>query len=169
MSRVASVLGASTLAGLAGNLLAVWSVLYVSIVILAATGSGFGAATDATPRSAPWTPSGAFIGGVWTLLYTLMAVALWRINWVAVPVRFPLRMIVLALFAFCIVWPFYAFDTPRRWPGVFGNLGILVLSITAVTLLWRHSISAALAIAPTAVWILIATAAILDGARRYGW
>ena len=112
---------------------------------------------------------GAVIGAVWTVLYTLMGVALWAVNYTPDGVHLRLRAAVLALIVFCLVWPFYAFGTTSRWPGLLGNLGILALAVLAVVTLRPYSRLAAGAVAPVAVWITVATATILDGAARYGW
>jgi tryptophan-rich sensory protein len=154
--------------GLALNVCLVWAALALSIALLTATGgsSGF---DGSGPRGAPWTPPGAVIGAVWTVLYTLMGVALWAVNHTPSAVQPRLRAAVLALIAFCLVWPFYAFGTASRWPGLLGNLGILGLAVLAVIRLRPHSRLAAGAVVPVAVWITVATATILDGAARYGW
>ena len=168
MDRIAALFSSPGPLGLAAHVAAVGACLLLSIVVLAKAGSGFGAEAADGPRGAPWTPPGVFIGAVWTVLYTLMAVALWLVN------RMPaapesLAWLLVALIGLCIVWPFYAFDTPSRWPGLLGNLGILALALLAVGRLWPFSPPAALLVAPVALWITVATASILDGARRYGF
>jgi tryptophan-rich sensory protein len=150
------------------NVLAVWIALTISIVLLLATGGSTGF-DEGSPRGAPWTPPGAVIGAVWTLLYTLMGLALWAINHISSKHRWRARGFVLALIGFCLVWPFYAFGTSSRWPGLLGNLGILALAVLAVIQLLPSSRLAASLVAPVAIWITIATATILDGAIRYGW
>lgn len=167
MSRLLVAARSTGWVGLVTNVGLVWLALATSIGLLTLTGNP----TDGGdgPRGAPWTPPGAVIGGVWTVLYTLMGVALWAVNRVPDPARAGCRAAVLLLVGFCLVWPFYAFGTASRWPGLLGNLGILALAVLAVGRLRPHSRLAAGAVAPVGVWITIATATILDGAARYGW
>lgn len=169
MNRVLDPFASPRSAGLISNLLIVWTVLFVSLVVLSKMGSGMGTELESAPRGAPWTPPGAVIGGVWTTVYTLMALSLWRINSVGLPESFAPKLWVISLIAFCIIWPFYAFDTPSRWPGLLGNVGIFALSLVAAWRVSMHSVTAASLLLPTTVWITVATISILDGARRYGW
>jgi tryptophan-rich sensory protein len=169
MSKIADAFNSPGWIGLASNLLAVWILLAASIWLLSRTGSDFGAATATSPRDPPWTPPGAFIGAVWALLYTLMALSLWVLNRTPAAGGASLKLGVLLLIVFCLVWPFYAFSQTSRLPGLLGNIGILVIAVFVIWRLWPYSITAAGMIAPVSVWITIATASILDGARRYGW
>ena len=168
MNKFLEAFQSQDLVGLILNLVAIWGALALSIVLLAKLGSGFGAENNG-PRDAPWTPPGELIGAVWACLYTLMAVSLWVLNFGASEYQFFNKLSVIVLIIFCLMWPFYAFDTPSRWPGLLGNIGILLLAIFAVWRLWPHSHAAALMIMPVAIWITIASATIIDGARRYGW
>ena len=154
--------------GLVAYLAAVWGLLALSIWILVRRGSGFGD-DKSGPRDAPWKPPGALIGAVWSCLYTLMALSLWLLNFDVSADQLVNKLTVITLFIFCLAWPFYAFDTSSRWPGLLGNLGIWLISVFAVWQLWPHAQMAALLIVPITVWITIASASILDGARRYGW
>ncbi len=169
MQKIATIFNAPGWAGLFSNVFLVWTVLALSIFMLAKLGSGFGAATAEGPRSAPWTPSGAFIGGVWSLLYTLMALSLWSLNRMSSSPEVHLKWVVVLLIVFCLIWPFYAFDAMSRWPGLLGNLGILLIAAYAFWRILPYSLSTALLILPVVVWIIIANLSILDGARRYGW
>ena len=143
------------LVGLGVNVLTVWAVLAVSILVLSRNGSDFGSDTSGAPRSAPWTPPGPAIGAVWAVLYTLMAVAAWGLNKVPAPDAATARIAIIALIGFCIIWPFYAFDTKSRWPGLLGNLAILVLALFAISQLWTLATAAALLIVPVALWITV--------------
>ena len=98
-----------------------------------------------------------------------MALSLWVLNRTPAAGGASLKLGVLLLIGFCLVWPFYAFSQTSRLPGLLGNIGIFVIAVFVVWRLWPYSITAAGMIAPVAVWITIATASILDGARRYGW
>ena len=169
MSRVTDAFNSPGWIGLVCNLLTVWILLAASLWLLSRTGSNFGASTATSPRDAPWTPSGAFIGAVWALLYTLMALSLWVLNRTPAAQGTSLKLGVVVLIAFCLVWPFYAFSETSRLPGLLGNIGIFAIAIFVVWRLLPYSLLAAFMLAPVAVWITIATATILDGARRYGW
>jgi len=169
MSKIADAFNSPDWIGLVSNLLTVWILPGASIWLLSRTGSNFGAPTATSPRDAPWTPPGAVIGAVWFLLYTLMALSLWVLNRAPAAPGTSLKLIVALLITFCLVWPFYAFSEMSRLPGLLGNIGVLLLAAFAVWQLWPVSRPAAIMIAPVAVWITIATATILDGARRYGW
>ena len=168
MDRFTSLFNNQGIIGLISNILAVWILLAISIFVLTKIGSSFGANTS-NPRGAPWTPSGALIGGVWTLLYTLMAIAMWSLNRLDLSPEIKLKWLVIGLIGFCLIWPFYAFGTTNRWPGLLGNIGIFVLSIYAVLKILPFSKITAFMILPVTIWIFIATLSILDGARRYGW
>jgi tryptophan-rich sensory protein len=106
---------------------------------------------------------------VWLCLYTLLGFALWTLNRVEPPVRGSLKMGVFVLLVVLVTWTFYAFSQTSRWPGLLGNVAVFVVVLVVVWRTWPYSRSAALMVAPVAVWITIATATILDGARLYGW
>jgi translocator protein len=154
--------------GLLANLLAVWVALAVSVLGPPLLGIGFGAGV-AGARDAPWTPPGWFIGAVWVVLYTLLGLALWTLNRLPAASPVSLKTGIYVLLAVLVTWTFYAFSQTSRWPGLLGNLAILLVSLFVVRSLWLHSRPAALLVLPVALWILVATATILDGARRYGW
>lgn len=155
--------------GLISNLLTVWVLLAVSIWVLARTGNSLGAENSSGLQDAPWTPPGAFIGGVWTVLYTLMALSLWILNQIPTDESSLLKYGVIFLIAFCLVWPFYAFSNTSRVPGLVGNIGILIIVLFLVWRLYPSSKTATFLVAPVGIWISIAIASILDAVRRYGW
>lgn len=164
-----SPLSSARISGLLSLVLSCWGIVALSLWLLSATGSGMGEPLPSSPRVAPWTPPGAVIGPIWGVLYMLMAVSLWRLNHASGDQVRPAKAVVIALFIACLTYPFYAFDTPARWPGMLGNVIILGLSIAGVRLAWPQERSAAWLLVPTVVWITFATAANLDGARRFGW
>ena len=168
MTRILEVFNSPGVDGLVCNLLMVWVALAFSVLGPSLLGITFGAGV-AGARDAPWTPPGWFIGAVWVCLYTLLGLALWTLNRVPQVSPGSEKLGVFVLLAVLVTWTFYAFSPTSRWPGLLGNLAILVISVFVVWRLWPHSRPAALMVVPTAIWILIATATILDGARRYGW
>ena len=110
-----------------------------------------------------WTPSGAFIGAVWSLLYTLMALAAWLI-WLKAEGYSRHR--ALAIFAFQLVlnvaWSGLFFGL--RSPGL-ASLEIIALlaAILATTwVFWRISTVAGSMMIPYLVWV--AFAAVLNWA-----
>jgi benzodiazapine receptor len=165
MAQVLSVFESEGWGGLIANLVLVWVALTVSSLGPFLTGTSTGAGL----RDAPWTPPGWFIGAVWVCLYTLLGVSLWLLNRVPSPPRTSLKTLVFVLLAVLVTWTFYAFSATSRLPGLLGNIAIFVVVVFVVWRLWPHSKSAALTLAPVAVWITIATATILDAARLYGW
>jgi benzodiazapine receptor len=167
MARLLGAFDSQGLLGLACNLILVWAAIAVSTLgptLLGVTIGGGGG-----PRDAPWTPPGWFIGVVWLCLYTLLGLALWTLNRVDRPLRGSLKAGVFVLLIVLVTWTFYAFNQTSRLPGLIGNVAIFIVVVVVVWRTWPHSRAAALMVAPVAVWIMIATATILDGARLYGW
>jgi tryptophan-rich sensory protein len=168
MARIIEAFDSQGLIGLPVNLLFVWAALAISVLGPSLLGSTIGGAPSGL-RDAPWTPPGWFIGAVWVCLYTALGVALWMLNRVPATQRTPGKVAVLVLLGVLVTWTFYAFSETTRWPGLIGNIVILLLALFIVWRLWPVSRSAALLVAPVAVWITVATATIVDGARLYGW
>jgi uncharacterized protein YdeI (YjbR/CyaY-like superfamily) len=71
-----------------------------------------------------------------------------------------LKLSVVVLIAFCLVWPFYAFSETSRLPGLLGDIGIFAIAAFVVRRLLPYSHLVVQVIAPVAVWISIATASI---------
>jgi tryptophan-rich sensory protein len=168
MVRVIEAFDSQGLIGLSVNLLMVWAALAVSVLGPSLLGATIGGGASG-PRGAPWTPPGWFIGTVWVCLYTALGVALWMLNRVPATERTPGKFAILVLLGVLVTWTFYAFSETSRWPGLIGNSAILLVALLVVWRLWPVSRNAALLVAPVAVWITIATATIVDGARLYGW
>lgn len=105
-----------------------------------------------------WNPPSWLFGPVWTLLYTLMAIAAWRV-WLS-PKRFEVRL-ALALF-FCqllqnAAWSevFFRFHQPG-W----ALATILLLWVTILATLiafWRISRAAGWMMVPYLAWVSFAT------------
>ena len=169
MYRMMEIINSPGWVGLVSHLMIVWGVLALSIWILTAIGNNLGESAPPAVRGAPWTPPGEIIGAVWSVLYSLMAIALWLLNRSELHNMTSLKLIIILLIGFCILWPFYAFSESSRLPGLVGNVGIFVIAVVAIWRLMPYSQAAAIMIVPTAVWITVAIASILDGARRYGW
>jgi tryptophan-rich sensory protein len=105
-----------------------------------------------------WTPPSWLFGPVWTTLYVLMAVAAWRV-WVVAGRR---ARTALALFfvqlALNAGWSAVFFGL--RQPGwAFAELAVLWLAIAATTVAFaRHSVLAAVLMAPYVAWTAFAGA-----------
>ena len=103
-----------------------------------------------------WTPSGATIGTVWTLLYTLMGIAAW-IVWRSTSgdrTR-PLALYCLQLFLNA-GWSALFFGL--RSPGLaLLEIGVLWIAILAtVTTFWKASKLAAVLMVPYLIWVSFA-------------
>ncbi|MEZ4388961.1 MAG: TspO/MBR family protein [Candidatus Krumholzibacteriia bacterium] len=118
--------------GLAGWLLACYAT--------AAVGSRFlPGAWYASLAKPAWTPPDAVFGPVWTLLYTLMAIAAWGVwrhaGWQAAGPALGLFVGQLVLSA---AWSFLFFGRQRIGLALV-DIGLLWLAILAVTVLfWRQ-------------------------------
>jgi tryptophan-rich sensory protein len=167
MTRIIEAFDSQGPIGLSVNLLMVWAALAVSVVGPSLLGSTIGGASGL--RDGPWTPPGWFIGVVWAGLYTALGVALWVLNRVPATQQTPGKVAIFVLLGVLVTWTFYAFSETTRWPGLIGNIAILLIALFVVWRLWPVSRNAALLVAPVAAWITIATATILDAVRLYGW
>jgi tryptophan-rich sensory protein len=107
-----------------------------------------------------WTPPGALIGAVWTVLYTLMGVSLWLLLRAG---REPARNARPVLIAFGVQWFFNCI-----WSGLFFGLQspglaliwiVLLLASIVVTIIAARPVSRAAAwlLAPYAAWVAFAT------------
>lgn len=110
-------------------------------------------ASLAQPR---WAPPPWLFGPVWTLLYTLMAIALWRVvrsarAHAAATALFLVQLAINALWS----WLFF------RWHLGAVSFGwiVLLLAMIAATLgaFWRISRIAAILLVPYLGWVLFAT------------
>jgi translocator protein len=106
-----------------------------------------------TLNKPPWTPSGATIGTVWTILYTFMGIAAWMV-WRG---RAGGRQRLLTIYAVQLLlnagWSALFFGL--RSPGLaLVEIGILWLAILATaTTFWRVSKLAAALMVPYLIWV----------------
>jgi translocator protein len=109
-----------------------------------------------------WTPSGATIGAVWAILYTLMGVAAW-IVWLRS--GFKIWQLPLAIYAAQLLlnagWSALFFGL--RSPGLaFFEIGALWIAILATAVqFWGVSKFAGTLMAPYLIWVSFA--AVLNG------
>jgi tryptophan-rich sensory protein len=103
-----------------------------------------------------WTPSGAAIGAVWTVLYTVMGIAAW-IVWRAGSGG---RALPLTLYGLQLVlnagWSALFFAL--RSPGLaFVEIGVLWIAVLATAgAFWRVSKLACVLMAPYLIWVTFA-------------
>lgn len=106
-----------------------------------------------------WAPSGRVFGPVWSVLYTLMAVAAWRVwrsagTWPprAAAIGFLLQLTLNAAWS----WTFFAW---RDGGLAFTNIVLLFVAILATIVVFaRHDRLAAILLAPYAAWVAFAGA-----------
>lgn len=106
-----------------------------------------------------WTPSGATIGLIWTILYGLMAIAAWVV-WLDGGVkrqRHPLGLYALQLLL-NLGWTFVFFGL--RSPGIaLVEIGVLWMAILVTSVsFWRTSRLAGALMVPYLIWVSFAAA-----------
>lgn len=132
------------------------------VFCFAAAGTGLFVSTDGwyTGLHKPaWNPPSWLFGPVWTLLYTMMAVAAWLVwsegGWK--PHRWSLGM-------FCLQWLFNALWTPvffgaHRAGWAFLDIVLLWIALaTTVVRFWRTSLLAGAMLLPYLAWVSFAAA-----------
>lgn len=111
----------------------------------------------ATLAKPPWNPPSWVFGPVWTVLYVLMAIAVWlvwrREGWAGAPRALALFTTQLAL---NVAWSWVFFGA--RQPGwAFVELIVLWLAIGATAwAFWPHSRTAACLLLPYWAWVSFA-------------
>jgi translocator protein len=104
-----------------------------------------------------FTPPNAVFGPVWTILYVMMAVAVWRIG-AADPARKRAVAFFVVQLALNAIWSpvFFGLAAPRL------GLGIIIMLLVALTatlaMFWRIDRLAGLLLAPYLAWVCYATA-----------
>ena len=104
-----------------------------------------------------WTPTGAVIGTVWSVLYLLMGIAAWRV-WTVAPGFSWVRP--LAWYAGQLLlnaaWPYVVFGQKNPlW--AFGVIGVLWAAVLATLIVfWRRDRIAGLLMVPYLGWVSFA-------------
>ena len=104
-----------------------------------------------------WAPPSSVFGPVWTLLYSLMGIALWRV-WRSLPRHVAAITLFLVQLALNSFWSWLFF----RWH--LGALAfawivlLLAMIIATIVAFWRVSRVAALLLAPYLGWVAFAAA-----------
>lgn len=105
-----------------------------------------------------FTPPNAIFGPVWTVLYLMMAVAVWRIGASADSVRKRAVALFAVQLALNAIWSpvFFGLEAPRL--GLAVIVGLLVSLAATVVAFWRIDRPAGLLLAPYFLWVSYATA-----------
>jgi tryptophan-rich sensory protein len=139
------------------------------VLAIAAVGSASVAAQIATyPNLAPWysslvkpafNPPNWIFAPVWTILYALMAFAVWRI--LRLPQTSAARRSALTLFFVQLTlnaawsWMFFGANSPLL--GIINIIPQLLVIIAAVVAFYRLDKAAAWCLAPLAAWVAFAS------------
>lgn len=139
--------------------LAAWLLITLAAGGLGAVASAQAPAFYASLTRPAWAPPAAWFGPVWTLLYVLMAVAVWgvwraqgtRLGW-GPYVLYGVQLLVNAAWT----WLFF---TARSGAAAFADI-VLLLGLIVVTMavFARARPWAAMLLAPYLAWVLFATA-----------
>lgn len=139
------------------GLLVALSVCY-GVAAIGAFGSLNAPSFYAQLQQPSWAPPAWLFGPVWTLLYTMMAVAVWRVWQLAVPGKsgravlwFGWHLVLNALWS----WVFFAWQA-----GGLAMLNIVALWLSIVVcirLFWPISRVAALLLVPYLAWVSFAS------------
>jgi translocator protein len=140
------------------------------VLAIAAVGSASVAAQIATyPNLAPWysslvkpafNPPNWIFAPVWTILYALMAFAVWRI--LRLPQTSAARRSALTLFFVQLTlnaawsWMFFGANSPLL--GIINIIPQLLVIVAAVVAFYRLDKAAAWCLAPLAAWVAFASA-----------
>jgi len=120
------------------------------------------------PNLTPWyaslqkpafNPPNEIFGPVWTALYALMALALWRI--LRLPAATPMRTLAIVAFlvqlALNAAWSFLFFAAHNPLLGLFDIVPQLAAILVAIAAIWRVDRLAAVCLVPLALWVAFAS------------
>lgn len=138
-----------------------WSVLFVGIGLTSyltpSGGRGFSYRRLKLPS---WAPRAAWLfGAVWFVIYTLQAVAAWRVRLLGTWVS-GLNLVPLILFVVLqVVLALYTFAFSRSLIGAAIVIFVaLVLAVVVLIQFWRLDLTAGLVLIPLVVWLAYALA-----------
>lgn len=105
-----------------------------------------------------WAPPGSVIGAIWTVLYTLMALAAWlvwrQVGWSASP-ALVLYGVQLGLNA---LWSVLFFGLQNPAAGLGGIVALWIAILLTLVTFWRASPLAGALFVPYLTWVTIAGA-----------
>jgi translocator protein len=104
-----------------------------------------------------WVPPDWAFPVVWFTLWALQAAALIRLAGSSSPHRRAALVSLVAQFVVAIAWQAVVFGPGRLLVAAWWLVAVLVLVMVAVVLSWRVDRVAALLVAPTIVWVSVAT------------
>lgn len=103
-----------------------------------------------------WAPPPWLFGPVWTLLYSLMGIALWRV-WRSSPPRTAAIGLFFAQLVVNALWSWLFFRWHLGGPAFAWIVLLLVLIGATMAAFWRIERPAALLLAPYLGWVVFAT------------
>ncbi|HII41509.1 MAG TPA: tryptophan-rich sensory protein [Thermoplasmata archaeon] len=105
-----------------------------------------------------WTPSGAVIGAIWTVLYALMGIAAWLV-WRETGWTLSLPLVLFAIqLALNVLWSVLFFGLENLAAGLAGILVLWVAVAATLVGFWRVRRAAGGLFVPYLAWVTIATA-----------
>lgn len=142
-----------------------WLMLALWLVVVAAIALVGSSAT--LPKIPTWyaglakpsfTPPNAVFGPVWTILYVMMAVAVWRIGAAEDAARRRAVALFVLQLACNAIWSpvFFGLEAPRL--GLAVILMLLISLAATIAAFWRIDRLAGLLLAPYLAWVCYATA-----------
>lgn len=104
-----------------------------------------------------WTPSGAVIGAIWTVLYALMGIAAWLVwrekGW---SLSLPLVLFAVQL-VLNVLWSVLFFGLQNLAAGLIGILFLWAAVAATLVSFWRVTRWAGALFVPYLAWVTIAT------------
>jgi tryptophan-rich sensory protein len=141
-----------------------WFALALWIAVVAAVALAGSSVT--LPKIPTWyaslakpsfTPPNAVFGPVWTILYLMMAVAVWRIG-AGDPARKRAVVLFAVQLALNAIWSPVFFGLEMPGLGLAVIVALLVSLAATVVVFWRIDRPAGLLLAPYLLWVCYATA-----------
>lgn len=109
-----------------------------------------------------WAPSGIFIGAVWMVQFTLLALSAFLVDRLGDPTRKdPARLAIIAWWLICLAWPVAYFGFQSIAGGVYLTIAALLMGAPALALAWRTARPAALVLLPLQAWLVFALVLIV--------
>lgn len=137
-------------------------VVFLGVSYLAAAIGSFVTMASLDPwyaglRKPDWTPSGAVIGTVWTVLYALMGVAAWLV-WRETGWSFSLPLVLFAVqLTLNVLWSVLFFGLQNLAAGLAGILVLWASVAATLVAFWRVTSWAGALFVPYLAWVTIAT------------
>lgn len=131
----------------------------LTVLLVAAFGGSFEAGAWYYALLKPaWTPPSWVFGPAWSVLYLLMAIAMWRV-WVSGhPLRVGALLWWLLQLAFNAAWSWLFFGLHRIGWAMFEMAVLIGLVVLCIRAFWTISRAAAWLMVPYLLWLLFALA-----------